>query len=166
MRPGDPGGADVAGVAAEGGVVELFGGGIDVVGDGAHDFGGDVVPVAVGEVAAGAEGEAHQFLVEHEVADLFVFIWGELVDGFFAEPFDGGVLDAVGEDGPGGDEVGVGTGVGLNVGGIAAKELLQFLLGEVFNGVDVVATGIETVVGISFGIFIGEQIAHRQLYSK
>jgi hypothetical protein len=67
-------------------------------------------------VAAGVERHAEQALVAELVPQLLPVLVGELVDVLRAPLGDPGALDAVGEDRPVGDEVGVDARVWLDVG--------------------------------------------------
>jgi len=71
-------------------------------------------------------------------------------------------LDAVGEDGPEGDEVGVDAGVRLDVGVAGAEELLGVLGGERLDSVDVAAAGVEAAADGALGVLVAEPVAHRQ----
>ena len=72
-------------------------------------------------------------------------------------------LDPGPEDGPEGDEVGVGPAVRLGVGVLGAEELAGPRIGQVLDRVDVVAAGVEPVVGDALGVLVGQQVAHRAL---
>src|SRR5205809_7584699 len=68
----------------------------------------------------------------------------------------------MGEDRPEGDEVRVDAAVGLDVGVLGAEERLRQLDGARFDGVDVVAAGVEAVAGRALGVLIAEPVAHRE----
>lgn len=46
---------------------------------------------------------------------------------------------------------------------IAAEEFARFSTSKRFDIVNIVTTGVEAVVRKSFGVFVGEQVAHRRL---
>ena len=46
---------------------------------------------------------------------------------------------------------------------IGTEQAACFAGGSVFYGVHIVAAAVIAVLGVSFGIFIGQQIAHRRL---
>lgn len=131
----DEAGAEVEGLLLELVVVDVAGGGVDLVGEALEvdGGGGDLLPpggvVAVGEVAAGGEVEAHDAVVGLE---------------------DGGV----------GGEVGGGAGVGLDVdapgGGVEAVGLEGAGAAEVLDLVDVLVAAVVAVAGHALGVLVGE----------
>ena len=54
----------------------------------------------------------------------------------------------------------------MDIGVVATKKEFKFVDGCLFDGIDVITTGVKTVVGIPFGIFIGKEVAHRELNGK
>ena len=67
-----------------------------------------------------------------------------------------GQLDAVGEDRPEGDQVGVDAGVRLGVGVLGAEQLAGVLGGERLDGVDVLAAGVEAVADGALGVLVAD----------
>ena len=59
--------------------------------------------------------------------------------------------------------VGLGAGVGLDVGVGAVEELLGPLNGDVLHHVHILAAAIVAVAGIALGVFVGQGVAGRQL---
>ena len=57
--------------------------------------------------------------------------------------------------------VGLGAGVGLDVGVLGAEDLLEPVSGEVFGHVDELAAAVIAMGRIAFGIFIRQHAAHR-----
>ena len=53
--------------------------------------------------------------------------------------------------------------MGLDVGVLGAEEVLGKLDGASLDGVDVVAPGVEAVVGVALGVLVGEEVAHGEL---
>lgn len=131
----DEAGAEVEGLLLELVVVDVAGGGVDLVGEALEvdGGGGDLLAaggvVAVGEVAAGGEVEAHDAVVGLE---------------------DGGV----------GGEVGGGAGVGLDVdapaGGVEAVGLEGAGAAEVLDLVDVLVAAVVAVARHALGVLVGE----------
>ena len=56
--------------------------------------------------------------------------------------------------------VGLGTGVGLNIGKLGAEKLLHTLAGKVLNNVYHFATAIIAFAGKTFCILVGQTAAH------
>ena len=77
--------------------------------------------------------------------------------------FHEGGLHFGGEDGPVGHEVRVRAGVRLDVGVLRTEEVPGKLDGASLDGVDVLAPGVEAVVGVALGVLIGEEVAHGEL---
>jgi len=98
----------------------------------------------VGEVAAGVQGHAEHALVAEGLPQLGPVGIGELVDLPDTGLLQGGGLDALGEDGPEGDEVGVDARVRLGVRVLCAEQLAGVLGGEALDRVDIAAAGVET----------------------
>ncbi len=143
-------------------VVDQARGGVGAVGALVEHLAGDVGAEAVGEVAAGVQGHAEHALVAEGAAQLGPVGLGEVVDLADAGLLQGGGLDALGEDGPEGDEVGVDAGVGLDVCVAGAEELAGVLGGEGLDGVDVAAAGVEAAADGALGVLVAEPVAHRQ----
>ena len=116
----------------------------------------------MGEVAAGVQGHAEHALVAEGLAQLGPVGVGQVVDLADAGLLQEGRLDAVGEDGPEGDQVGVDAGVRLDVGVPGAEEGLGVLGGEGLHGVDVAAAGVEAAADGAFGVLVAEPVAHGQ----
>ena len=77
-----------------------------------------------------------------------------------------GRLDAVGQDRPERDQVGVDAGVRLHVGVRRAEQLAGVLGGERLDGVDVLAAGVEAVADRALGVLVAEPGAHRQQHGR
>ena len=77
-----------------------------------------------------------------------------------------GRLDAVREDRPERDEVGVDAGVRLGVGVRRAEQLAGVLGRERLHRVDVLAAGVEAVADRALGVLVGEPGAHRQQHGR
>src|SRR5437016_5257290 len=112
--------------------------------------------ISMSEVSSGIERHSHNALGDKQFSNLFIFVIGQFIDCFFVELFDGWRLDALAKNGPEGDQVGVGTRMRLYVGMVASKQLADLLLCEAFDGIDIVAACIETMVSIAFCIFVSE----------
>ena len=56
--------------------------------------------------------------------------------------------------------IGLCAGVGLDVGVVAAEELLGALNGNVFHHVDALAAAVVTLAGIALSVFVGQDAAH------
>ena len=143
---------------------------------------GEVDGAGVGAVAAhedfgfvfGADG--FDAVVVEVAPVVFAFV-GDQVVGDGVEPFardvDGAAVGEVaavaefdGGEGVAGieqcelnGEVGVGAGVGLDVGVGAAKHFFGAIDGEGFDGVVVLAAGVVALAGVAFGIFVGHDRA-------
>ena len=72
-------------------------------------------------------------------------------------------LDPRPQDGPEGDEVGVGAAVRLGIGVGRAEELAGPLVGQVLDRIDVVAAGVEPVMRDPLGVLVGQEVAHGAL---
>ena len=70
------------------------------------------------------------------------------------------------EDRPIGDEVRVAARVRLHVRVIRAEKFFGFPRRTGFDRIDVFTAAVIAVFGITFGVFIGEEISHRRLYGK
>ena len=128
---------------------------------------GDVRPEAVRQVAAGVQGHAEQPLVAELAAQLLPVGVGELVDVLGAQLGQRGGLDAVGEDRPEGDEVGVDAGVRLDVGVLGAPNSSRACSAATrLDGVDVLAAGVEAVTDGALGVLVAEPGAHRQQHGR
>ncbi len=131
-----------------------------------------IEPVAVREVAPRGEIHAQQPLIAQPLADLvplggrqLVPVPGSQGTGPLGcqELGHGGQLDARSEDGPEGDEVGIRAAVRLGIGVRRAEELAGPLVRQVLDRIDVVAAGVESVVGNPFGVLVGQQVGHGAL---
>ena len=116
----------------------------------------------MGEVAAGVERHPHHLLAAELAAKRLPVFGGEVAHVLGVQALEFGRLDAMGEDRPEGDEVGVDAAVGLDVGVLGAEERLRQLDGARLDGVDVVAAGVEAVAGRALGVLIAEPVAHRE----
>ena len=56
--------------------------------------------------------------------------------------------------------VGLGAGVGLNVGEVGAEQLFGPLDGDVFHNIHVLAAAVIALAGVAFGVFVGKDAAH------
>ena len=121
---------------------------------------GDVGPEAVREVAAGVEAHAQQTLGAEAAAQVLPVLLRQVVDGPGAQLGQAGGLDAVRQDRPVADEVGVDARVGLDVGVVGAEELLGVPGRDGLDRVDVAAAGVEAVPDGALGILVGEPRAH------
>ena len=77
---------------------------------------------------------------------------------FGADLREAGALDSGGQNGPVGDQVGVGARVGLHVCVICAKNIHSQGCRQAFDGVDVVAAGVEAVEGVALGVLVCKQV--------
>ena len=141
-------------------VVEELRLGVGAVGPLLEHLAGDVRPEAVGQVPAGVEGHAEHPLVAEGEAQARPVLVAEVVDVLGAGVGEGGRLDPVGEHGPEGDQVGVDAGVRLDVRVGGAEEGFGMVGGELLDGVDVLATGVEAVADRALGVLVGEPRAH------
>ena len=87
---------------------------------------------------------------------------GQVVDVLGAGRLQRGRLDALGQDRPERDEVGVDARVRLDVGVRRAEQRLGVVGGELLDGVDVLAAGVEAVPDRALGVLVREPVAHRQ----
>ena len=126
----------------------------------------DVGAEAVGQVAAGVQRHAEQPLVAELVAQRLPVRVGQLVDVLGAVLLEPGPLDAVGQDRPEGDQVGVDAGVRLGVGVLGAEQLAGVLGGDRLDGVDVLAAGVEAVADGALGVLVAEPGAHGQQHGR
>ena len=94
------------------------------------------------EVFAG-EIEVHAV---REVSAVFEYEGGEGVAGL--------------EHGHHGCHVGLGTGVGLDIGVFAAEELFGAVAGELFDLVVIFASAVVSAAWVSFRVFVGEACSH------
>ena len=113
-------------------------------------------------MAAGVERHADHPLVAEGPAQLLPVRLGEVVDVPHAGLGQRRCLDAVGEDGPERDEVGVDARVRLDVGVRCAEQRLGVVGGERLDGVDVLAAGVEPVADGALGVLVAEPGAHGQ----
>ena len=67
------------------------------------------------------------------------------------------------KNGPECDQVGIGAAVRLCVSVIRAEELFRTLIGQVFDGIDIVAACIKSVVRNSLGVLVGQEVGHGAL---
>ncbi len=109
-------GLELLGLGADHVVVEQAGLGVGAVLLLMEHLAADVRAEAMGEVTAGIERHAEQPLVAELVAQLLPVVVGELVDVLLLGPFQPRTLDALGQDRPEGDQVGVDAGVRLGIG--------------------------------------------------
>jgi hypothetical protein len=114
------------------------------------------------KMAAGVESHAHHLLVVQLAAKCLPVLRGEVADVLGVQPLEFRRFDAMGEDGPEGDKVGVDAAVGLDVGMLGAEEGLRELDGAGLDGVDVVTARVEAVAGLTLGVLIAEPVAHRE----
>ena len=120
----------------------------------------------MGEVTPGVERHAEQALVAELVAQRLPVGLGELVDVLRLHLREVGRLDAVGEDRPERDEVGVDARVRLHVGVRGTEQLARVLGGQRLDGVDVLAAGVEAVTDRALGVLVAEPGAHRQQHRR
>ncbi|CAM5658340.1 hypothetical protein SGRIM128S_09792 [Streptomyces griseomycini] len=153
---------ELAGGGTQGLVVDQAGGRVGAVGALVEHLAGDVRAEAVGEVTAGVQGHAEHALVAEGPAQFGPVGLGEVVDLADTGLLQGGELDALGEDGPERDEVGVDAGVRLDVGVAGAEQFLGVFGGERLDGVDVAASGVEAAADGALGVLVAEPVAHRQ----
>ena len=157
---------ELAGLRGDRVVVEQAGLGVGAVLLLVEHLAADVGPEAVGQVAAGVQGHAEQPLVAELAAQLLPVGLGQLVDVLRAEPLQLGRLDAVGQDRPERDQVGVDAGVRLRIGVRRPEQLAGMLGGDRLDGVDVLAAGVEPVADRALGVLVAEPGAHRQQHGR
>ena len=126
----------------------------------------DVGTEAVGQVAAGVQRHAEQALVAELVAQLLPVLVGEVVDVLRAVLLQPGAFDAVRQDRPERDQVGVDAGVRLRVGVRRPEQLARVLGGHALDGVDVLAAGVEAVADRALGVLVREPGAHGQEHRR
>ena len=114
----------------------------------------------MGEVAARVQRHAEQPLVAQLAAQLLPVRFGEVVDVLDAVFGERGRLDAGGQDRPVRNEVGVDARVRLHVGVGRAEQLAGVLGGHGFDGVDVLAAGVEPVPDGALRVLVGQPAAH------
>ena len=154
-----------SGQGADGVVVEELGRRVGAVGALVEHLAGDVRPEAVGEVAAGVEGHAEHPLVAERAAQRDQSSSLRSLT-CFRRPSQGRRLDAVGEHRPEGDEVGVDARVRLHVGVRGAEERFGMVGGQRFDGVDVLAAGVEAVADRALGVLVAEPGAHGEQHRR
>ena len=147
-------------------VVEQPGLGIGAVGPLLEHLAGDVRAEAVGQVPTGVEGHAEHPLVAEREAQARPVVVAEVVDVLRSGVGERRRLDPVGEHGPEGDEVGVDAGVRLDVGVGRAEEGFGVVGGELLDGVDVLAPGVEAVADRALGVLVGQPRAHREQHRR
>ena len=59
-----------------------------------------------------------------------------------------------------GRQVCIGTGMGLDVGVLAAEQLAGALDGQVFDDIDLLAAAVVALAGVAFGVLVGKHRAH------
>ena len=74
-----------------------------------------------------------------------------------------GQLDAGAQYGPESHEIRIGTAMRLGVCVPRAEKLASPLVRQVFDRVDIVATGIEPVMRDALGVLVGQEVGHRAL---
>ncbi len=147
-------------------VVEQPGLRVGAVGALGEHLAADVRPEAVGEVAAGVEGHAEHPLVAERPAQRLPVGLGQVVDVLGAELGQARLLDPGGQDRPERDQVGVDARVRLDVGVRGAEQRLGVVGGELLDGVDVLAAGVEAVPDRALGVLVREPVAHRQQHGR
>ena len=157
---------ELAGLRRHGVVVEEPGLGVGAVLLLVEHLAADVGAEAVGEVAAGVQRHAQQALVAELVAQRLPVLLAQLVDVLGAELLQGRGLDAVGEDRPEGDQVGVDARVRLDVGVRRPEQLARVLGRDRLDGVDVLAAGVEPVPDRALGVLVAEPGAHGQQHRR
>ena len=81
-------------------------------------------------------------------------------------PVQGGLLDAAGQDGPVGDQVGVDARVRLDIGVVGPEEGGGVPGGQRLDPVDHFAPGVEAVAGGALGVLVREPVAHGQQHRR
>ncbi len=114
------------------------------------------------EVPARVQRHAQCPLVAEPVPEILPLLFGQIVDRF--DPLGGQLrqFDPVGQDRPKCHQVGVDAGVWLGVGVLGAEELPRMLGGKGFDGVDVLAAGVEPMPDGALGVLVGEPAPHGQ----
>ena len=157
---------ELAGLLGERVVVEQPGGRVGAVARLLEHLAADVRPEAVREVAAGVERHAEQPLVAELLAQLLPGLLVEVVDRAEAGLLQRRELDALGERGPEGDQVGVDAGVRLHVRVLRAEQLLGVLGGQRLDGVDVAAACVEAAADGALGVLVRQPAAHREQHRR
>ena len=148
-------------------VVEQPGLALHAVRVGVEHLRGHIAPEAVREVATGVQARAEEALVAERLPDLLPRGVIERLGVRLAELRR---LDALAEDRPVGDQVGVGPGVRLHVGVLGAEELAGPAARGRLDAVDVLAAGVEAarfdvtgIFDVPLRVLIGEEVRHREL---
>ena len=108
----------------------------------------------------GVESHAHHALGVQLIAQLVPAHGVEVVHVTHSSLVEDRLLDSVGKDGPVGDQVGVDTRMGLDVGVLGAKERLGVVGSQRLDAVNHLASGIETMARGAFGVLVGQPVAH------
>ena len=148
-------------------VVEQPGLRVGAVGPLVEHLAADVRPEAVRQVAAGVQRHARASAGRpSSLAQRLPVLLGQLADVLGRQPLQGRGLDAVRQDRPERDQVGVDAGVRLDVGVRRAEQLAGVLGGERLDGVDVLAAGVEPVPDRALGVLVAEPGAHREQHGR
>jgi hypothetical protein len=158
--------AHLPGLGSQGGVVEQAGLRVCAIGPLVEHLARDVGPEAVGQVAAGVERHAEGPLVAEGASQGRPGLVIEVVDVAGAGAGERRRLDAVGEDRPERHQVGVDARVRLDVGVGCPEERLGVVGSERFDGVDVLAPGVEAVPDRALGVLVAEPATHGQQHGR
>ena len=107
--------------------------------------------------------ESQQTLIAAGVADFFPSSGIKRRRICFPQIVQRGHHDPRAEDRPKRHQIGVGPAVRLHVSVLHAEQLAGLRRGIGFNRIDIVAAGIKATARNALGIFVSQQIAHRQL---
>ena len=139
---------------------------VHAVGMALEHAGGNVHPVAVGQVAAAGVVQSHQLLVAEPLAQHVELLVGQVGQGLHAQFLKRRGFHAGREDGPVGNEVRVRSRMGLHVGVVRTEELFRLAGCGVFHRVDVHAAAVVAVLGVAFRILVGQEVTHRRLHGQ
>ena len=120
----------------------------------------------MGQMSAGIIVQAKDTLVAKHVAQVVPVLFLHLARVGLAELLHRRHLDTGVQDGPVGAQVGVGTAMRLDVGMLRPEQLASLLVGKSLDGVDIVASGIESVIWKSLAVLVGQQVSHGCLHGK
>ena len=116
----------------------------------------------MGQVTAGVERHAQRPLVAQGEAELLPVGVGQVVDVRRPQLGERRRLDALGEDRPERDQVGVDARVRLNVRVGRTEQRLGVVDGRLLDDVDVLASGVEPVTDRALGVLVRQPRTHRQ----
>ena len=124
---------------------------------------GHIDAIAMREMPPGCEIQPEELLIAQLRAKRVPCVSREIKRRFFPHFFERDILNAPRKDRPKSNHIGICPRMGLNISVISTKEITRQFGSLAFNRIYIVTTGVKAVIGDPLGVFIGKQIAHRQL---